>query len=102
EPKQLSIMDVAFYKLANRELPANAVEIAEPALLLPLLEDETISDETKVLAAERAASYGLISGRDLAAYYSKPSFTPEQLAGLLTSDIPEASPLRRDRKSGVQ
>lgn len=95
EPKQLSIMDVAFYKLANRELPANAVEIAEPALLLPLLEDETISDETKVLAAERAASYGLISGRDLAAYYSKPSFTPEQLAGLLTSDIPEASPLRR-------
>lgn len=95
EPKRLTIMDVAFYKLAKRELPANAVEIADPALLLPLLEDEAISSETKVLAAERAAAYGLIGGRDLAAFYRKPSFTPEQLAGLLTSDIPEASPLRR-------
>src|SRR5690606_4557255 len=27
--------------------------------------------------------------------YRKPSFTPEQMAGLLTSDIPEPSPLRR-------
>lgn len=95
EPNNLSIIDAAFYRLVKRDLPANAVEIAEPALLQGLLADPSISDEMKVEAAERAAAYGLIQGHHLAAYYSKPSFTPEQMSGLLTSDIPEASPLRR-------
>ncbi|ABS63338.1 hypothetical protein Plav_1719 [Parvibaculum lavamentivorans DS-1] len=95
EPNRLSIIDASFYRLAERELPANAVEIAEPALLPQLLADPSVSDDMKVAAAERAAAYGLIPGRELAAYYSKPQFTPEQMAGLLTSDIPEASPLRR-------
>lgn len=95
EPNKLSIVDTAFYRLAERELPENAVEIAEPALLQSLLADPSISDEMKVAAAERAAAYGLLDGRDLAGYYSKPSFTPDQMAGLLTSDIPESSGLRR-------
>ncbi|MBA4208527.1 MAG: hypothetical protein C0454_03270 [Parvibaculum sp.] len=95
EPNGLTIMNYAFYKLANRELPKDAVEIAEPALLPAFLDDASISDEMKVVAAERAASYGLIDGRSLAAFYSRPSFTAEQMAGLLTSDIPEPSPLRR-------
>jgi hypothetical protein len=95
EPNGLTIMNFAFYKLAGRELPKDAVDIAEPALLPGFLADEAISAEAKVAAAERAASYGLIDGRDLAAAYREPSFTPEQMAGLLTSDIPEPSPLRR-------
>ncbi|PKQ02331.1 MAG: hypothetical protein CVT73_18845 [Alphaproteobacteria bacterium HGW-Alphaproteobacteria-12] len=95
EPNRLSIMDAAFYRLAARDLPENAAEIVEPALLPGLLADPAVSDEMKVAAAERAAAYGLIDGRGLAAYYRKPGFTPEQMAGLLTSDIPEASPLRR-------
>lgn len=95
EPNGLTVMNFAFYKLAGRELPKDAVDIAEPALLLGFLSDETISAEAKVAAAERAASYGLIDGRDLAAAYREPNFTPEQMAGLLTSDIPEPSPLRR-------
>lgn len=95
EPNRLGVVEVAFYRLAKRDLPENAIEIAEPALLPGLLADPSISDEMKVAAAERAAAYGLIPGRELAAYYSKPGFTPEQMAGLLTSDIPEASPLRR-------
>lgn len=95
EPNGLTIMNFAFYKLAGRELPKDAVDIAEPALLPGFLSDETLSAEAKVAAAERAASYGLIDGRDLAAAYREPSFTPEQVAGLLTSDIPEPSPLRR-------
>ena len=45
--------------------------------------------------AERAARYDLIDGRALATYYKMPRFTDEQMAGLLTSDIPEASPMRR-------
>ena len=95
EPNGLTIMNFAFYKLAGRELPKDAANIAEPALLPAFLGEETISAEAKVTAAERAASYGLIDGRDLAAVYREPSFTPEQMAGLLTSDIPEPSPLRR-------
>ncbi|MEW6090225.1 MAG: hypothetical protein ACK4S3_05045 [Parvibaculum sp.] len=95
EPNGLTIMNFAFYKLAGRELPKDAVDIAEPALLPAFLNDETVAPEAKVAAAERAASYGLIDGRDLAAVYREPSFTPEQMAGLLTSDIPEPSPLRR-------
>ncbi|MDP1625635.1 hypothetical protein [Parvibaculum sp.] len=95
EPNRLGIVDASFYRLAKRDLPANAVEIAEPALLPGLLADPSVPDRMKVAAAERAAAYGLIPGRELAAYYSKPEFTPEQMAGLLTSDIPEASPLRR-------
>ena len=95
EPNGLSIMNFAFYRLAGRELPQDVASIAEPGLLQALLDDETISDEAKVAAAERAASYGLIGGRDLASFYRKPSFTAEQMAGLLTSDIPEPSPLRR-------
>jgi hypothetical protein len=95
EPNGLTIMNFAFYKLAGRELPKDAVEIAEPALLPAFLNDENVAPEAKVAAAERAASYGLIDGRDLAAVYREPSFTPEQMAGLLTSDIPEPSPLRR-------
>src|SRR5690606_4455189 len=95
EPNRLSIVDTAFYRLAKRDLPENAVEIADPALLPSLLADPSISDEMKVAAAERAAAYGLLEGRDLAAYYMKPVFTPEQLAGLFTSDIPETAALRR-------
>jgi hypothetical protein len=95
EPNKLTIVDTAFYRLADRELPENAVEIVEPALLQSMLADPSVSDEMKVAAAERAAAYGLLDGRDLAAYYRKPSFTPEQMAGLLTSDIPESSSLRR-------
>lgn len=95
EPNGLTVMNFAFYKLAGRELPKDAVDIAEPALLPAFLGDETLSAEAKVAAAERAASYGLIDGRALAAAYREPSFTPEQMAGLLTSDIPEPSPLRR-------
>ena len=95
EPNRLGIVDTAFYRLAKRDLPENAVDIADPALLPSLLADPAIPDEMKVAAAERAAAYGLLDGRDLAAYYRKPSFTPEQMAGLLTSDIPEPSPLRR-------
>ncbi|MEP0709730.1 MAG: hypothetical protein RIC34_17595 [Parvibaculum sp.] len=95
EPNKLTIVDTAFYRLADRELPENAVEIVEPALLQSMLADPSVSDEMKVAAAERAAAYGLLDGRDLAAFYRKPSFTPEQMAGLLTSDIPESSSLRR-------
>ena len=95
EPNELGIVDAAFYRLAKRDLPENAVAIAAPALLPSLLDDPSIPAERKVEAAERAAAYGLINGRQLAAFYRKPRFTPEQLAGLLTSDIPEASPLRR-------
>ncbi|WP_421865495.1 hypothetical protein [Parvibaculum sp.] len=95
EPNELGIMDAAFYRLAKRDLPENATAIAVPALLPSLLDDRSISAEQKVEAAERAAAYGLINGRQLAAFYRKPRFTNEQMAGLLTSDIPEASPLRR-------
>lgn len=95
EPNELGIVDAAFYRLAKRDLPGNAAAIAAPALLPSLLDDPSIPVEQKVEAAERAAAYGLINGRQLAAYYRKPRFTPEQMAGLLTSDIPESSPLRR-------
>lgn len=95
EPNELGIVDAAFYRLAKRDLPENATAIAAPALLPALLDDPSLSAEQKVEAAERAAAYGLINGRQLAAYYRKPRFTPEQMAGLLTSDIPESSPLRR-------
>lgn len=95
EPNELGIVDAAFYRLAKRDLPGNAAALAAPALLPSLLDDPSISDESKVEAAERAAAYGLIDGRGLAAFYKKPSFTPQQMAGLFTSDIPETSPLRR-------
>jgi len=95
EPNKLSIVDAAFYRLAGRDLPDNVAEIADPALLPGLLRDGALSDEIRIAVAERAARYDLIDGRELAAYYKIPTFTEEQMAGLLTSDIPEASPLRR-------
>jgi len=95
EPNRLSIIDAAFYRLAGRDLPADIAEIAEPALLPGLLRDGTLSDEVRLAVAERAARYDLIDGRELANYYKMPTFTDEQMAGLLTSDIPEGSPLRR-------
>ncbi|MBX3489318.1 hypothetical protein [Parvibaculum sp.] len=95
EPNTLSIIDAAFYRLAGRDLPDNVAEIAEPALLPGLLRDGELKDEVRLAVAERAARYDLIDGRELATYYKMPRFTDEQMAGLLTSDIPEASPMRR-------
>ncbi|HCX66421.1 MAG TPA: hypothetical protein DHK64_02470, partial [Rhodobiaceae bacterium] len=83
EPNELGIMDAAFYRLAKRDLPKNTAAIAVPALLPSLLDDPSISAEQKVEMAERAAAYGLINGRQLAAFYRKPRFTDEQMAGLL-------------------
>ena len=95
EPNTLSIMDAAFYRLAGRDLPDNVAEIAEPALLPGLLRDGEVKAAVRLAIAARAARYDLIDGRELATYYGMPSFTDEQMAGLLTSDIPEASPMRR-------
>lgn len=95
EPNTLGIIDAAFYRLADRDLPDNVAEIVEPALLPGLLRDGTLSDAVRLAVAERAARYDLIDGLELATYYRMPSFTEEQMAGLLTSDIPETSPLRR-------
>ncbi len=85
EPNTLSIMDAAFYRLAGRDLPDNVAEIAEPALLPGLLRDGELKDDVRLAIAERAARYDLIDGRELATYYGMPSFTDEQMAGLLTS-----------------
>ncbi len=95
EPNALGIADAAFYRLAGRNLPGNVAEIAEAALLRGLLHNGDLSDEVRLAVAERAARYDLIDGRELATYYRMPAFTDEQMAGLLTSDIPEISPLRR-------
>ncbi|HEX7775628.1 MAG TPA: hypothetical protein VF449_03785, partial [Parvibaculum sp.] len=95
EPKSLGILDVAFYRLAGRDLPKNASAIAAPATLVGLSKDEKLPAEARIGAGERAAAYGLIKGEELAALYRLPKFSADELDGAKAGALPASQELRR-------
>lgn len=95
EPAALTALDVALHRLAGRELPKNAGEIAEPAVLAGLARDEALAAETRIAAGERAAMFGLVEGGELASLYKLAQFTPEEMEGLKTATFPASPALRR-------
>jgi hypothetical protein len=95
EPKVLDVLDVAFYRLAGRDLPKNAGAIAAPATLVAISKDEKLSVEARIGAGEHAAADGLIKGEDLAALYRLPKFTPDDIDGAKVGTYPASPELRR-------
>ncbi|MBI1261630.1 MAG: hypothetical protein GC184_07880 [Rhizobiales bacterium] len=95
DPAELSIMDASYYRLAERELPADAASIAAPALLLWLARDESLSAETRILAGERAVMLRLMTGQELVDLYKLPPFTQVDFDGLQTAQFPASAAMRR-------
>ncbi|MDR3497684.1 MAG: hypothetical protein P4L72_00495 [Parvibaculum sp.] len=95
EPKKLDILDVAFYKLAGRDLPKNAAAMVPPAMLADLSKDGKLSVEARIGAGEHAAADGLIKGEDLAALYRLPKFTADDIDGVKAGTYPASQELRR-------
>ncbi|HEX7776329.1 MAG TPA: hypothetical protein VF449_07355, partial [Parvibaculum sp.] len=88
EPKSLGILDVAFYRLAGRDLPKNVSAIAAPATLVGLSKDGKLPADARIGAGERAAAYGLIKGEELAALYRLPKFSADELDGAKAGALP--------------
>lgn len=95
DPKSLEILDAALYRLAHRELPRNAGEIASSAIVQTLARDETLAPETRIAAGERAAMLGLVAPEELAALYKLPAFAEADFDGLSTATFPDVPALRR-------
>lgn len=95
DPKQLDILDVALYRLAHRELPKNAGQIATVPVVQTLARDESLPAETRIVAGERAAMLSLINADELAGLYKLPSFTQADFDGLKAATFPEQPAIRR-------
>lgn len=95
DPKSLDILDLALYRLANRELPKNAGEIASTAIVQTLARDEKLAPETRIAAGERAAMLGLLEPDELISLYKSPVFAEADFEGLKTGTFPEGAAMRR-------
>lgn len=95
DPKSLDILDAALYRLAHRELPKTAGEIASTAIVQTLARDETLAPETRIAAGERAAMLGLLASEELGALYKLPAFAETDFYGLATGTFPDVPALRR-------
>jgi hypothetical protein len=95
DPKSLDILEVALYRLAGRELPKNAGEIAASAVVQTLARDEKLAPEIRIAAGERAAMLGLLKADELAALYKLPKFAEADFDGLKTGSFPANSAMRR-------
>lgn len=95
DPTQLDALHMAFFRKAGRALPANAVDIAEPALFVGLSKDDKLALDQRIAAGEQAARLGALSGSELAALYQQASFTQADFDGLKTATFPPQPAMRR-------
>lgn len=95
DPATLDILDVALYRLANRELPKNAGQIATAAVVQALARNDKLPPETRIAAGERATMLNLLNPAELAALYKLPQFTEADFEGLKTATFPDQPVMRR-------
>jgi hypothetical protein len=95
EPATLDALNAALYRKAGRAFPANALDIAEPALLAGFARDANLPVDMRIAAGERAAKLGAFSGTDLASLYAMATFTQADFDGLKTATFPAQPAMRR-------
>lgn len=71
-------LHLAMMRAARLNLPADVAASTDPVILRMVARSPNASDETRLLAAERAEAYGVLPAETLGQIYDTVSFTPEQ------------------------
>lgn len=77
---QLSPLTWVLVRATKTPLPADAVRHAGPAVLAAVAADESVANDTRLLAAEQAVACGVLAPETLSDLYRRQEFAPQDLA----------------------
>jgi hypothetical protein len=85
----LNGLHLAMARTAKLKLPESVADVDRPVLLSTIVRSPNIALEVRLRAAERAASFGILTAEELGEFYLGIPFTPDELrqptAGVETS-----------------